>query len=131
MTFRETLDRHLRAIQERNLSALIDTLPTDDLILIMADGRLVCGTDEFLKLHAAWFAQTTWSLHTNIISLEESPTIGVAVLRLDYRDEPLGQNHVYESSYLTLIFALREGRWVMMHDQNTPIRTSPDIERAG
>ena len=128
MTFRETLDRHLRAIQERNLSALIDTLPPDELILIMADGRLVRGTDEFLKLHAAWFAQTTWSLHTNIISLEETPTIGVAVLRLDYRDEPVGQKHLYESSYLTLIFALREGRWVMTHDQNTPIRTSPDIE---
>jgi hypothetical protein len=129
MTFRETLDRHLRAIQERNLSALIDTLPSDELTLIMADGRLVRSTDEFLKLHAAWFAQTTWSLHTNLVSLDESPTMGVAVLRLDYRDEPLAQNHIYESSYLTLIFALREGRWLMTHDQNTPIKTSPDIEK--
>jgi hypothetical protein len=51
MNFRETLDRHLRAIQERNLSTLIDTLPPDDLILIMADGRLVRGTDEFLNAH--------------------------------------------------------------------------------
>jgi ketosteroid isomerase-like protein len=130
MTFRETLDRHLRAIQERDLSALIDTLPSDELILIMADGRLVRGTDEFLKLHAAWFAEASWSLHTNIISLDESPTVGVAVLRLDYRDEPPGKQHVYESSYLTLIFALREGRWVMTHGQNTPIRTSPDLERS-
>jgi hypothetical protein len=72
----------------------------------------------------------TWSLHTNIISLEESPTIGVAVLRLDDRDEPLGQKHVYGSSYLTLIFALRKGRWVMTHDQNTPIKTRPDVDRS-
>jgi ketosteroid isomerase-like protein len=129
MNFRETLDRHLRAIQERNLSTLIDTLPPDDLILIMADGRLVRGTDEFLKLHAAWFAETSWSLHTNIIRLDESPSHGIAVLRLDYRDEPPGQNPVHESSYLTLIFALREGRWVMTHDQNTPIKASPDVER--
>jgi hypothetical protein len=41
MTFRETLDRHLQSIQERDLSTLIDTLPADKLILIMADGRLV------------------------------------------------------------------------------------------
>jgi ketosteroid isomerase-like protein len=130
MTFRETLDHHLRAIQERDLSTLIDTLPADELILIMADGRLIRRTAEFVELHRAWFAETTWSLHTNIISLDESPTVGVAVLRLDYCDEPPGQKHVYESSYLTLIFALREGRWVMIHDQNTPIKASPDVERS-
>ena len=80
--------------------------------------------------HAAWFAQTIWSLHTNIISLEEPATIEVAVLRLDYRDEPPGQKHVYESSYVTLIFALRDGRWVMTHDQYTPIKTNRDVERS-
>src|SRR4051794_966833 len=40
MTFRETLDAHLRAIQGRDFPALLATLPADRLTLIMADGRL-------------------------------------------------------------------------------------------
>jgi SnoaL-like domain len=128
ITFRETLDRHLQSIQERDLSTLIDTLPAEKLILIMADGRLVRDTAEFVELHRAWFAETTWSLDARLVSLDESPTNGVAVLRLDYRDEPPGQQRIIESSYSTLIFTLRDGRWLMTHEQNTPIRTSPDLE---
>jgi hypothetical protein len=26
-----------------------------------------------------------------------------------------------QTSYLTLVFALRDGRWVMVQDQNTPV----------
>src|SRR5205807_2152100 len=87
MTFRETLDRHLRAIRERDLPGLLETLPADDLTLITSDGRLVRTTAEFVEMHRGWFAETAWSLDAVVVSLIESPEIGVAVLRLDYRDD--------------------------------------------
>jgi hypothetical protein len=37
-TFREALDRHLRAILERDLLELIATIPEDELTLITSDG---------------------------------------------------------------------------------------------
>lgn len=123
MTFRETLERHLQAIGERDLPALIETLPAHELTLITSDGRLVRTTAEFIDMHRGWFAETTWSLATEVVSLYESPEIGVAMLRLDYRDEKPGQAPIREESYLSLVFALREGRWVMVQDQNTPIRS--------
>jgi hypothetical protein len=123
MSFRETLEGHLRAIRERDLPALIATLPADGLVLIMADGRLERSVGRFVELHRDWFAQTTWSLATGLVSLLETPELGVAVVHLDYRDEPPGRAPVHETSYLTLVFALRDGRWVMVQDQNTPIRT--------
>ena len=122
MTFRETLDRHLRAIRERDLSGLIETLPADELTLITSDGRLVRTTAEFIAMHRGWFAETTWSLNAVVVSLVESSEIGVAVLHLDYRDSAPGRSPLQEESYLSLVFALRQDRWVMVQDQNTPIK---------
>jgi uncharacterized protein (TIGR02246 family) len=122
MSFRETLERHLRAIRERDLPALVATLPADELVLIMADGRLERSVTRFVELHRGWFAQPSWSLATELVSLVETPELGVAVVYLDYRDEPSGGASIHETSYLTLVFARRDGRWVMVQDQNTPIR---------
>src|SRR5262245_62303336 len=105
MTFRETLDKHLRAIRERDLDALSDLLPADQLVLITSDGRLVTAVAEFLAMHRGWFAQPTWSLGTELVSLRESPGLGAAAFRLDYGDDPPGRPPVREASYLTLVFA--------------------------
>jgi uncharacterized protein (TIGR02246 family) len=122
MGFRETLEEHLRAIRERDLPALVATLPADELVLIMADGRLVRSVPRFIELHRDWFAQSSWSLATELVSLAESHELGVAVVHLDYRDEPPDGAPIHQTSYLTLVFARRDGRWVMVQDQNTPIR---------
>jgi ketosteroid isomerase-like protein len=125
MTFRETLDRHLRALQGRDLPALIETVAVDELTLVMSDGRLVRSAGEFIALHRDWFAGGTWSLAAEVVHLIESPELGVALLRLDYRDDPPGRPPIREASYLSLVFALRDGRWLMVQDQNTPIKSTP------
>jgi hypothetical protein len=124
VSFLETLDQHLRAIRDRDLDGLIATLPDrdDDLVLIMADGRLVRSVRTFVELHRGWFASSTWTLSAGRVAVTETPDLGIAVLRLDLHDEPPGAAVVDESSLLTLVFARREARWVMIQDQNTPIR---------
>jgi uncharacterized protein (TIGR02246 family) len=123
MTFRETLDKHMRAIQQRDLQALAETLPQDEVVLILSDGRLVHSVKEFLELHRGWFAAKTWSLGARLECVHETPDMGVAVLHLDYRDQPDGKPSLHETSYLSLVFRkLPDGRWVMVQDQNTPIK---------
>jgi ketosteroid isomerase-like protein len=122
MTFRETLDKHLRAIQGRNLPALVETLPAEHLTLIMADGRLVKTVREFVELHRGWFEMTTWKLQATPVQVYETPDMGVAVLHIDYQDQAPDGTRIHETSYLTLIFARHDGRWVMVQDQNTPIK---------
>ena len=118
MNFRETLKKHLDAIQRRNLQDLADTVAPDALVLIMADGKLVRSTREFLQAHRGWFAMDNWSLGTEEIAVFESAELAVAVLRLDYREPP----SVRSESYLTLVFERRDGQWLMVQDQNTPIK---------
>lgn len=122
MDFRQTLDKHLRAIQTRDLPALIETLPAEALTVVMSDGRLVRNVEEFVALHRDWFASTTWSLGIEQVSMVESDRVGMALLRLDYRDRPAGGEPVHETSYLVLVFKRQGDRWVMVHDQNTPVR---------
>ncbi len=122
MTFRETLDKHLRAIQQRDLPALIETLPERELLLIMSNGRLVREVREFVEAHRGWFESKTWKLGVEPVSIYESADIGVALLHLDYRDDTPHGKAIHETSYLTLIFARQGHKWVMVQDQNTPIR---------
>jgi ketosteroid isomerase-like protein len=123
MTFRDTLDKHVHAIQQRNLRALIDTLPQDELVLITSDGRLVRSVDEFIEMHRVWFESRTWTLGARLESVYETPDMGTAVLYLDYCDTPTSGPPLHEASYLSLVFRrLPDGRWVMVQDQNTPIK---------
>lgn len=118
MSFRDTLARHLRAIQERDLQGLADTVAENALTLIMADGRLERTTRAFLEAHRAWFAMPDWALDAEAVQLHESAELGVAVLRLEYR-EP---SATPQESYLTLVFQRRGEKWLMILDQNTPVR---------
>lgn len=121
MSFTETLEKHLKAMGERELEALREPLPAKGLVLITSGGRVVRSVAEFLEMHRGWFEQTTWTLAMETLSLRETPETGLAVLRLDYRDTPAGASPIHEVSILTLVFGLEKGRWVMVHDQNTPV----------
>ena len=124
MSFRDTLDRHLQAIQEKDLQGLADTLAPDELVLITSDGRLARSTKEFLELHRGWFAMAHWKLAVTPAKIYEGADMGVAVLHLDYRETPPGRPPVHQESYLTLVFQRRGERWLMVQDQNTPIRAA-------
>ena len=116
MDFRETLGRHLLAIETRDLATLAATL-ADPLILIMADGSLKRSKAEFVDAHRGWFAMKNWTLSAKPVEIYEGGSLGVAVLHLDYRED--GKQSL---SYLTLVFEKRDGEWLMVQDQNTPIK---------
>jgi ketosteroid isomerase-like protein len=126
MTFRESLQAHLAAIEARDLDAFAATLSDDTIVLITADGRLVRRVTDVLAMHEAWFRDPHWRLHATEVHVEEGPGMGSALLRLDYRDESPGRPPVREQSYLTLIFRQRGARWVLVQDQNTPVKERRD-----
>ena len=116
MNFREALGRHLLAIETRDLDTLADTL-ADNLILIMADGKLKRTKGDFMEAHRAWFAMQGWTLTAKPVEIYEGGSLGVAVLHLDYREG--GKS---SESYLTLVFERQGDAWLMVQDQNTPIK---------
>jgi uncharacterized protein (TIGR02246 family) len=120
--FREALARHLLAIEDRDLEALADTVAPDGVLLVMSDGKIVRSTEEFLEVHRGWFAMKHWRLEVKPVQLIESADLGVAVLQLEYRESAPGKPQVRQESVLTLVFRNRGGRWLMVQDQNTPLK---------
>jgi hypothetical protein len=98
MNFRETLGRHLLAIETRDL-------------------ELKRTKGDFMEAHRAWFAMQGWTLAAKPVEIYEGGSLGVAVLHLDYREG--GKSR---ASYLTLVFERQGDAWLMVQDQNTPIK---------
>ena len=121
-SFREALGRHLLAIEERDLDALADTVADDEILLVMSDGKLVRSKKEFLEAHRGWFAMKNWRLEVKPVQIIDTPALGVALFQLEYRETPPGKPPTRQESMLTLVFQQRNGKWVMVLDQNTPTR---------
>jgi ketosteroid isomerase-like protein len=65
-------------------------------------------------LHARLFATP--------VEIQESADMGFAVLHLLYCEDAPDRPALRQQSHLTLVFEKRDGRWLMVLDQNTPIR---------
>jgi uncharacterized protein (TIGR02246 family) len=121
-SFREALGRHLLAIEERDLEALADTVADAEILLVMSDGKLVRSKKEFVEAHRGWFAMKNWRLEVKPVQIIDTPALGVALLQLEYRETPPGKPPTRQESVLTLVFQQKDGKWVMVLDQNTPVR---------
>ena len=116
MNFRETLGRHLLAIETRDLDTLTASVG-DTPILIRADGSLKRTKGDYIEAHRAWFATKDWTLTAKPVEIYENATLGVAVLHLGYREGGRSRE-----SFRTLVFEQRDGAWRLVQDQDTATR---------
>lgn len=116
MNFRETLGRHLLAIETRDLDTLTETLG-DTPILITGDGKLKRTKGDYIEAHRAWFTVKDWTLTAKPVEIYESAALGIAVLHVDYREGGRSRE-----SFRTLVFEQREGEWRLVQDQDTATR---------
>ena len=123
MTLVASLRRHLDAIAARDLDALAATVAADDVVVVTADGEVYRGRDAFLDRHRAWFAHTSWTLDADVLHVREAEPLAMVLLALRYRDQRPGEAAIDERSVLSLVFRRDGERWLMVADQNTPIRS--------
>jgi uncharacterized protein (TIGR02246 family) len=117
MSIHAELDRHLSAIRDRDLDALAATVHPDDVVLITSEGAVHMGREAFVSMHREWFASGSWTLDTEVVHVRDGTDLATVLLRLRYRD-----GAVDERSILSLVFRREGDRWLMVQDQNTPVR---------
>lgn len=66
-------------------------------------------------LHARLFATP--------LEIHEDADAGVALLHLLYCEDAPGKRPLREQSHLTLVYQRRDGKWVVVQDQHSPITT--------
>ena len=124
-SLRETVTEHLRAVEARDLSALLETITAGEALpLLFGDGRKLDTRREFVALHEAWFADDSWRMQMRLESLIETAELGHALVRYRYTWRRDDGAKAQRESWLTLLFALEDDCWRLVFDQNTPIETS-------
>lgn len=119
MTFKETLAAHIAAVENRDLEALIATLPEEggETVLIMPHGAMDSSRDSFVEGHREWFKDNSWTWKCEVLKTIETSEMAMALTKYVYT----GEDNVSSTTLLSLVFQKIKDRWVLVHDQNTVI----------
>ena len=117
--FRAALDRHLAAIEARDLDAFKASVTTGDtLMTIVQNGHAFMTPAETIAMHEDWFKRSDWSWKGEVVRTIIGKDVAAAIIRYDYQDTPEAAPF---STWLTLVFQIEDGEWRLVHDQNTMI----------
>jgi uncharacterized protein (TIGR02246 family) len=122
-SFRAGVEVHLAAVAARDLNALIPTLSRgNDLTMIAPNGAKFDTRQQFIDFHRQWFAaKDDGKITTDIVRLVESPALGHALIKSHYQFTDASGKPQASDSWLALTFALEDGSWRLVFDQNTLI----------
>lgn len=125
MTFQQALQRHLTAVQERDLATFRETIASDgSLALILPNGSYLDEYQEIIEMHQEWFADPEWRMSVELVNQRETPVMASALCLVTYDDVDEAGAAVQFQYFLNLIFAKQGNQWLLVHDQNTIIDTA-------
>jgi hypothetical protein len=129
LTFQQALQRHLTAVQERDLATFRETIASDgSLALILPNGSYLDEYQEIIEMHQEWFADPEWRMSVELVNQRETPVMASALCLVTYDDVDEAGVAVQFQYFLNLIFAKQGNQWLLVHDQNTIIDTQEATE---
>lgn len=120
MSFEAALERHLRAITDRDYESFAATVAPREVVLVAADGQVSMTSEHLLALHREWFASPTWRMDARLLHSRQVGDLATCLLELDYGDRDCSGD-VRSRSILSLVFERLAEGWRLVQDQNTPI----------
>ena len=119
-SFCAALEEHLGALRARDVDRFAATLG-DDVAVVDGGGTITRGTEAVLRSHAEWFgSRDPWSFDYEIVLTRETPSSGLAVINVTYRQTPEAEAARF---LLSLVFERDgQGTFKFVYDQNTTLR---------
>jgi len=117
--FDEAVQAHFDAISNRNIEAFKDHMTQGDtLYTIVQNGHAFTTPAEIIAVHEEWFKDKNWIWEGKVVHKVVGEDMAMALIKYDYRakaeDTPL-------STWLIYVFQLQDGKWRIVHDQNTSL----------
>lgn len=125
--FTKTMERHLDAVANKDLSTLASTLsPTGEMQLILPGAEIVYSAKAFLDFHEEWFQDTTWTFDTKILNSRVGPQIGMAVVEVMYKEPERDGKPYFNRMIVSYDLKIDEGSWYIIKDHATSVEKSTD-----
>jgi len=113
------LRKHLDAIASRDLESFAGNLTSRPVLYtIVQNGHAFTTPQELAAVHAEWFKDPDWVWQGSVIHKHVGQDMALAVLKYTYRPNPGAASF---ETWLTYVFALENGAWKIIHDQNTAL----------
>jgi ketosteroid isomerase-like protein len=128
--FRAAVEAHIAAVAARDIEALLPTLTQgEELTMIAPNGRKFDTRQQYIDFHTQWFAAPDEGKLEVIefVRFIESAELGQVFLKYRYSFKDASGATQSMVNWLTLIFALEEGAWRLVFDQNTPVELQQSL----
>lgn len=120
--FESLLQRHINAIQTRDLKAYAATITRGDtLYLVLPTGKLIPNRSGVLDYHRQWFADTSWRMRFERLRTTVGEDSAIVFFHTIYDGNDDDGKPMHSEGYLTMIFRREAQGWALIHDQNTRI----------
>jgi len=127
--FDRALQQHFDAIAHRDIEAFKSHLTRrETLYTIVQNGYAFKTPAETIAIHEQWFKDPNWIWEGTVVHRVVGEDVAMALVRYQYRAKP--EDTPFET-WLTYVFALEEGQWRIVHDQNTALDFSAFARATG
>jgi uncharacterized protein (TIGR02246 family) len=113
----DTIDQHLAAVTGRDLDVYLSTIHPD-ITVVIPNGDRLRGAIEVAEFHREWFADRDWTYEVEHVDTVTTPVTATRFVNVTYRDSPGQQPRRF---IMGLTFVRYDGRWLLIHDQCTPL----------
>lgn len=117
-----TVEKHFKALQNRDLELLLETVNKEKITLILPNGQYSNSYDSYKEINKNWFSEKEWSIDYEIVNQDVINNTGIILAKIIYSDKDELGNSFSFSYYLTLIFENKPEGWKLIFDQNTIIK---------
>lgn len=127
--FDAALQEHFAAIANRDIEAFTSHLTRGEtLYTIVQNGQAFTTPAETIEIHRQWFKDPDWVWEGSVVHKVVGADLAMALVTYRYRAKPDDAPVV---TWLTYVFRLEDGRWRIVHDQNTALDFAAFARMAG
>lgn len=113
------IQKHFEAIKNRDIEAFQAHLTKGKtLYTIVQNGHAFTTKDELVAIHKDWFKENNWKWDGVVVHKVVGEDMAMAVVKYNYHAS--AEAEPFET-WLTYVFALEDGEWKIIHDQNTAL----------
>lgn len=125
--FVSTMQKHLDAVSNRDLSILESTMsPDGKMQLILPGTEIIDSVSGFMEYHKEWFKDSSWTFETKILNTNLRDDFGMAITEIIYREPERNGEPYFNRMIVSYDLEKIDGSWYIIKDHASSVEKSTD-----